>query len=279
MAFCVRLAAEWTKPSGSLPVVCVSVHIHLPKAERKFKLRISLPPPPSKLFLFCFHFRWAVVYGEGSRVFFSFSFSVFFSFSLFVSFKGNYSPGPFQLSKVTKGNPTYSLPYPHTRLCFQQKQPLLGGSSFHKDPSSSHKLQMLLYLISGWPLTNAGTIGMLQLMLWVMLPMDNWQFDKIESDRYSECFIFLQGFLTYYMSGLSIYLPNLHWFSSKGWFRRIALFDWDEHSNFSSCIFFLFMSCSFLLLWKYIMERQNYAPYKQINMCQSPASYKYLLRY
>lgn len=163
MAFCVRLAAEWTKPSGSLPVVCIFVHIHLTKAERKVKFRIF---SPLHVIFILFSLQMSYCVWGGVKGFFSFSFSTFFFlFSLFVSFKGNYSPGPFQLSKVTKGNPTSSLPYPHTRLCFQQKQSLLGGSSFHKNPSSTHKLETLFYLISGWPQTNAGALGMLQLML------------------------------------------------------------------------------------------------------------------
>lgn len=128
--------------------MCICTYT-LAKSRKKIQIEDFPSPPPPSYFYFVFTSDELLCMGRGQGFFFSFSFSVFFSFSLFVSFKGNYSPGPFQLSKVTKGNPTYSLPYPHTRLCFQQKQPLLGGSSFHKDPSSSHKLQMLLYLISG----------------------------------------------------------------------------------------------------------------------------------
>lgn len=61
--------------------------------------------------------------GQGG---FPFLFMHFFSLSLFVSFKSNYSTGPFQMSNATKDNPASSLPCPHTRLFLQQKQPLLG---------------------------------------------------------------------------------------------------------------------------------------------------------
>lgn len=121
----------------------------LAKSRKKIQIEDFFPILQVIFILFSLQMSYCVWGGVKSFFFLSFSFSVFFSFSLFVSFKGNYSPRPFQLSKVTKGNPTYSVPYPHTRLGFQQKQPLLGGSSFHKDPSSSHKLQMLFYLISG----------------------------------------------------------------------------------------------------------------------------------
>lgn len=135
----------------------------LDKSRKKSQIQDFFPP--TRYFYFVFTSDELLCMGRGQGFFYFLFFYIFFLFSLFVSFKGNYSPGPFQLSKVTKGNPTSSLPYPHTRLCFQQKQSLLGESSFHKNPSSTHKLETLFYLISGWPQTNAGALGMLQLML------------------------------------------------------------------------------------------------------------------
>lgn len=114
---------QW-EPSNCM-YMCVCT---LAKSRKGSQIKLFFLPLQVIFILFSFQ-RSYCVWG-GVKGFFSFSFSAFFSFSLFVGFKGNYSPGPFQLSNVTKGNPASSFPYPHTRLFFQQKQSLLGGHHF-----------------------------------------------------------------------------------------------------------------------------------------------------
>lgn len=152
--------------------------------------------------------------GRGQGVFF-FSFSAFFfSFSLFVSFKGNYSPWPFQLSNATKGNPASFLPCPHTRLFLQQKLPLLGRVIISQGSFSIPQVRnaSLLYIKATshkyWETRDVAADALPT----VLLPRDNCRLDKLGSDRHSECFLFLKaGCLTCYMSWLSIYLQYIPW--------------------------------------------------------------------
>lgn len=102
--------------------VYVSKCVHLPKAERKVKLSYFFPL--WVIFILFLFQREMLCLGRGQGGF-PFLFMDFFSLSLFVSFKGNYSTGPFELSNATKDNPASSLPCPHTCLFLQQKQPLL----------------------------------------------------------------------------------------------------------------------------------------------------------
>lgn len=187
--------------------VRICVCVHLPKAERKVKLSYFFSP--TSYFYFVFISKGTIVCGEGSRGFFFSFFLHFFSFSLFVSFKGNYSPGPFQLSNATKGNPASSLPCPHTRLFLRQKQPLLGSVIVSQRSFFVPQVRntLLLYIkatshecLETWDVAADA------------LPMDNFQLDKLGSDRCSQCFLFLQaGCLASYMSCLSIFLQYAAW--------------------------------------------------------------------
>lgn len=120
--------------------------------------------------------------GERSRVFF-FSFYAFFSLSLFVSFKGNYSPGPFQLSNATKDNPASSLPCPHTRLFLQQKQPLLRlviisqGSFFIPQVRNT----LLLYIkVTSYKCRETRDVAA-DALPWLMLPINTCQPDSFDA--------------------------------------------------------------------------------------------------
>lgn len=187
--------------------VCIYVCVHLPKAERRVKLGYYFPL--QVIFILFLFQRELLCMGRGQGFFFSSLFSAYFSFSLFVSFKGNYSPGPFQLSNATKGNPASSLPCPHTRLFLRQKPPLLGSVIISQRSFFVPQVRntLLLYIkatshecLETWDVAADA------------LPMDNFQLDKLGSDRCPQCFLFLQaGCLAYYMSWLSIYLQYAAW--------------------------------------------------------------------
>lgn len=198
----------WQWELSNCIYVCVYLRVcALTKSRKESQIRLLFSP--TSYFYFVFISKGTIVYGEGSRVFFSSLFSAYFSFSLFVSFKGNYSPGPFQLSNATKGNPASSLPCPHTRLFLWQKQPLLGSVIISQRSFFIPQVRntLLLYIkatshecLETWDVAADA------------LPMDNFQLDKLGSDRCSQCFLFLQaGCLAYYMSWLSIYLQYAAW--------------------------------------------------------------------
>lgn len=269
--------------------IFICEHVYTLDKSRK-ENRIKFFSPVS-YFYFVFISKGAIVSGKRSRVFF-FSFYAFFSLSLFVGFKGNYSPGPFQLSNATKDNLLFPAP---TLAFFSNKSSLCWEwSSFHRDPSSSHELGALFYFISKWPLTNAGRHGMLQLMLCTGRCCPSVLASLTASS--SEHSLFLQaGFLTTRTGYQFIYnaQPGINQPPSKGLSLTTDLDLQLPLSGMSplTCqiVFsFFFMIFSSLLLRKHIEKRallnanafyrKNYGPSERINICQSPVSYKYLLR-
>lgn len=193
--------------------VCVCT---LAKSRKKSQIKFGVFFPTSFFFLIIlFYFKGSYcVWGGVKGFFFLLFFCIFFSFSLFVSFKGNYSPWPFQLSNATKGNPASFLPCPHTRLFLQQKLPLLGRVIISQGSFSIPQVRnaSLLYIKATshkyWETRDVAADALPT----VLLPRDNCRLDKLGSDRHSECFLFLQaGCLTCYMSWLSIYLQYIPW--------------------------------------------------------------------
>lgn len=197
-----------TGETANCVYIYVSMCVYLPKVERKVKLSYFFSP--LVIFILFLFQRELLCLGRGQGVFSSL-FMQFFSLSLFVSFKGNYSPGPFQLSNATKDNPASSLPCPHTCLFLQQKQPLLGmviisqGSFFipqvREHSSTLYQGDLLqMQRDSGC----CSWCSALSDVVHQYLPA--WQL------RCSEHSLFLQaGFLTYYKNWLSIYLLCTTW--------------------------------------------------------------------
>lgn len=152
---------QW-EPSNCI-CVCMCV-CTLAKSRKESQIKLFFFP--TSYFYFVFISKEAIVYREGSRVFFFFSFSHFFFLSpCLLVLRVIIHQGLFNCQMQQKVIRPLLFPAPTPAFSSNKSSLCWGGSSFHKDPSSSHKLETLFYFISRRPLMNAGRLGMLQLML------------------------------------------------------------------------------------------------------------------
>lgn len=116
-------------------------------------------------FYFVFISKGSIVSGERSRVFFFSFYAFFFLYPCLLVLRVIIHQGLFNCQMQQKIIRPLLFPAPTLAFSSNKSSLCWDWSSFHRDPSSSHKLGTLFYFISKWPLTNAGRLGMLQLML------------------------------------------------------------------------------------------------------------------
>lgn len=144
--------------------VCVCV-CTLAKSRRESQIKLFFFP--TSYFYFAFISKQAIVYREGSRgggclLFFSFFF--FLSPCLLV-LRVIIHQGLFNCQMQQKVIQPLVFPAPTPAFSSNKSSFCWRGSSFRKNPSSSHKLETLFYFVSRRPLMNAGRLWMLRLML------------------------------------------------------------------------------------------------------------------
>lgn len=124
--------------------VYVSKCVHLPKAERKVKLSYFFP---YELFLFCFYFKGrCCVWGEvkGGFLFFLW---IFFLYPCLLVLRVIIQQGLLNCQMQQKIIRPLLFPAPTLAFSSNKSSLCCEWSSFHRDPSSSHKLGTLFYFI------------------------------------------------------------------------------------------------------------------------------------
>lgn len=153
--------------------VCIYVCVHLPKAERKVKLGYYFPL--QVIFILFLFQRELLCMGRGQGFFFLLFFLHIFLSPCLLVLRVIIHQGLFNCQTQQKVIRPLLFPAPTPAFSSDKSSLCWVVSSFHKDPSSSHKLETLFYFISRQPLMNVWRLGMLQLMLcpWTISNLTN----------------------------------------------------------------------------------------------------------
>lgn len=164
----------WQWELSNCIYVCVYLRVcALTKSRKESQIRLLFSP--TSYFYFVFISKGTIVYGEGSRGFFLLFFLHIFLSPCLLVLRVIIHQGLFNCQTQQKVIRPLLFPAPTPAFSSDKSSLCWVVSSFHKDPSSSHKLETLFYFISRQPLMNVWRLGMLQLMLcpWTISSLTN----------------------------------------------------------------------------------------------------------